>query len=459
MRVWSSQTAQALGLRPMNPEGGLQPRTVWTVAALLQAISSAISARLPACTVSGELSAVSRPASGHLYFSLKDADGGAALVRCAMFRRSAGLLDFVPREGQRVQVRGRVGLYEPRGELQLVVESMQPAGDGSLYEQFLRLKARLEAEGLFAADRKRALPRLPRRVGVVTSLGAAALHDVCTALSRRAPQVQVIVYPAPVQGAEAPPALVQALATANLRREVDLLLLCRGGGSLEDLWAFNDERLVRAVASSAIPVVCGVGHETDFTLCDFAADLRAPTPTAAAELAVPSQSELLDDLAHRARRLVQAAQRQLDRQAQRLDQAAVRLSRPRSAVAREQRRLDHLETRLLAALQGAVQRRAQALDRLGLRQVAAVRQRRQQAVQRLELARSRWGLLNPLQVLDRGYALLVDADGRARSSVRDVAPGSTLTARLRDGRLTVEVSGREFEAGAPGTAPLGHQGP
>ena len=425
----------------MSASSDLTPRVVWSVAGLLQAVGDAIQARLPACTVTGELSAVSRPASGHLYFSLKDSDGAPALLRCAMFRRAAGLLDFVPREGQRVQVRGRVGLYEPRGELQLIVESMQPAGDGSLYEQFLRLKARLESEGLFDAGRKRPIPALPRCVGVITSLGAAALHDVCTALQRRSPQVSVVVYPAPVQGPEAPAALLQALATANARREADVLLLCRGGGSMEDLWAFNDERLVRAVAASGLPVICGVGHETDFTLCDFAADLRAPTPTAAAEIAAPSLSELQQQLAQRVHRLRAAVQRHLDRQAQRLDQASVRLSRPRAAVGAQHRVLDRLGSRLQTALVARVQQQSRALERVGQRQVAAMRAARLRAEQRLVLAQSRWQLLNPLQVLDRGYALLLDARGRPASSVADAPIGAELQARLHDGVVDLRVTG------------------
>ncbi len=260
-------------------------RPVWTVAALVSALGDTLAARFPACTVAGEISGFSRPASGHCYFTLKDADGQAALIRCAMFRRAATLLDFSPAEGQRVEARGRIGVYEPRGELQFVVEAMRRSGTGALYEQFLLLKARLEAEGLFDAARKRPLPRFARRAGVVTSLAGAALHDVASVFARRAPQVELIVYPSPVQGVEAPVALVEAIAVAGRRAEVDLLIVCRGGGSLEDLWAFNDERVVRAIAGCPLPVVCGVGHETDVTLADFAADLRAPTPTAAGELA------------------------------------------------------------------------------------------------------------------------------------------------------------------------------
>lgn len=211
----------------------------------------------------GELSGFTRAASGHCYFTLKDAQGAAASLRCAMFRRAAGLLDFSPRDGQQVEMRGRVAVYEPRGELQFVVEAMRTLGAGSLYEQFLRLKAKLEAEGLFAAERKREMPGFAQRIGVVTSLGAAALHDVLSTLARRAPHVGVVIYPSLVQGADAPAALVTALTLAGRRREVDILILARGGGSLEDLWAFNDERVVRAVAASPIPLVCGVGHQTD----------------------------------------------------------------------------------------------------------------------------------------------------------------------------------------------------
>ncbi|WP_457428010.1 exodeoxyribonuclease VII large subunit, partial [Roseateles sp. P5_E7] len=272
-------------------------RRVWGVAGLLEAVSQSLAERFSVVVVGGEISGFTRAASGHCYFGLKDADGLAASLRCAMFRRAAAMLDFTPGDGSLVELRGRVAVYEPRGELQFVVEAMRRAGAGTLYEQFLKLRARLAAEGLFDEDAKRPLPMLPRRIGVVTSTAGAALHDVLTALARRAPQVEVVVYPSPVQGVEAPPALVNALRIANDRAEVDLLLLVRGGGSLEDLWAFNDERVVRAVAASALPVVCGVGHETDVTLCDLAADLRAPTPTAAAELAAPSRDALLQMLA------------------------------------------------------------------------------------------------------------------------------------------------------------------
>ncbi len=317
----------------------------WSVAALLVAISDTLAARFGACTVQGELSGFTRAASGHCYFTLKDADGAAASVRCAMFRRAASLQGFTPRDGQQVELRGRVAVYEPRGEMQFVVESMRALGAGSLYEQFLRLKAKLEAEGLFDAAKKRVLPAFAQRVGIVTSLAGAALHDMLTTLARRAPQVQVIVYPSLVQGNDAPPALLSALAAAAQRREVDVLIVARGGGSIEDLWAFNDERVVRALAALPMPVVSGVGHETDVTLCDFAADMRAATPTAAAELVAPERAALLAALAQIARHLQRSITRRLEVQAQRLDRLALQLARPGQAVSRAQQQLQALAHR------------------------------------------------------------------------------------------------------------------
>ena len=333
----------------IEPREAASGRRVWGVAGLLAALSESLSSRFSAVTVSGELSGFTRAASGHCYFSLKDADGLAASLRGAMFRRAAGLLDFEPGDGMRVEMRGRLAVYEPRGELQFVAEAMRLAGAGSLYEQFLRLRERLEAAGLFARERKRPLPSFPTRIGIVTSLGAAALHDVLTALARRAPQVSVVVYPSLVQGSEAPRALVSALELANARQEVDLLLLVRGGGSLEDLWAFNDERVVRAVAGSALPIVCGVGHETDITLADLAADLRAPTPTAAAELAAPARADCLERLSALGRLLSLRTTARLDGQAQRLDRLALKLSRPSELVNRQRRLLALLAQRTRTA--------------------------------------------------------------------------------------------------------------
>jgi len=401
----------------MNAPNGAR---IWDVALLVQAIGEALQTCFGAVAVRGELAGFTRAASGHCYFHLRAADGSAGL-RCAMFRRAASVLDFSPRDGQAVELRGKLAVYEPRGELQLIVEAMRPAGEGALMEQFLRLKARLDAEGLFDAGRKRPLPGFPRRIGVVTSLAAAALHDVVTALRRRAPHVEVVVYPAPVQGAEAPPLLVRAITEAGRRDEVDALIVCRGGGSLEDLWAFNDEAVVRAIVASPVPVVCGVGHETDFTLAEFAADLRAPTPTAAAELVAPEQAACLALLDQRRAQLRQALQRRLDREAQRLDRASLRLSRPTDALRQHQQCLALLAQRHAAALPQSLQRRGQRLDVLAARLQA----------------------LDPARVLQRGYAWVTDDTGRALVSVGQVRPGAALTAVLRDGRVQTTVTAIE----------------
>ncbi|MDT8999181.1 exodeoxyribonuclease VII large subunit [Paucibacter sp. APW11] len=414
-------------------------RLSWGVAALLNAVSDSLQARFAVVQVEGELSGFTRAASGHCYFSLKDADGAAAMLRCAMFRRAASLTDFAPADGQRVELRGRLALYEPRGELQFIVEAMRRAGAGALYEQFLRLKARLEAQGLFDPSRKRELPAFATRIGVITSLAGAALHDVLTTLARRAPHVQVIVYPSLVQGAEAPAALLQALAQANARAEVDLLLLCRGGGSLEDLWAFNDERLVRAIAESALPVVCGVGHETDVTLADLAADLRAPTPTAAAELATPSRAACMDQLAALARTLMRRMDQRLDAHAQRLDRAALRLARPSDALARQRRRIALLAQRwgqVLPRLQAMQQQKLQHLEQRWRR---ALPQALQHQADRLQTLQARLAALDPKQVLARGYAWLDDGQGRALTSVAQLQPGQDLHAVLADGEAQLRV--------------------
>jgi exodeoxyribonuclease VII large subunit len=280
------------------------------VSALNRAIGTMLERSFPLVWVAGEVSNFTRAASGHWYFSIKDAQ---AQMRCVMFRGRAQYAEFTPREGDRIEVRALVTMYEPRGELQLNVEAVRRTGQGRLYEAFLKLKAQLEAEGLFAAERKRALPAHPRAIGIVTSLQAAALRDVLTTLSRRAPHIPVIVYPAPVQGVGVSAKLADMVDAANARREVDVLIVCRGGGSIEDLWAFNEEVLARAIAESAIPVVSGVGHETDFTIADFAADVRAPTPTGAAELVSPQRVLLLRELDHRHATLARGFGRMMER--------------------------------------------------------------------------------------------------------------------------------------------------
>ncbi|MES2960342.1 MAG: exodeoxyribonuclease VII large subunit [Pseudomonadota bacterium] len=412
---------------------------VWNVGALVLAVADALAARFAGCTVRGELSGFSRAASGHCYFTLKDADGAPAALRCAMFRRAAGLLDFSPRDGQHVEVRGRLAVYEPRGELQFVAESMCTLGAGSLYEQFLVRKARLEAEGLFDPQRKRGLARHPRRIGVISSLGAAALHDVLVALARRAPQIPVIVYPSLVQGVEAPAALVAALGVAGRRGEVDTLILTRGGGSLEDLWAFNDEAVVRAVAASPIPVVCGVGHETDVSLADFAADLRAPTPTAAAELAAPAAVELMSALQALGRSLVRGVEGVVQRRAQQLDRLLPRLGQPAARIAQQSRRLDHLAGRLAAAAVQTGHARNTGLLATGGRLVQAARQRLAIPLQRLATLEARLHALDPQRVVERGYSMVQNADGALITDPRQLATGQALTLAMARGVAEVRL--------------------
>ena len=433
-----------------SPGLAATPR-IWEVGALCRAIADALEAKFNPVAVRGEITGFSRASSGHCYFSIKDANGQ---LRCAMFRRAATLLDFSPRDGELVEVRGRLGVYEARGDLQFIVESMQRAGQGALFEQFLRLKAQLEAEGLFDAARKRALPLMPRGVGLVTSLGAAALHDVVTALRRRVPHIQVVLVPAQVQGAAAPASLVAALsklyrlaqagqapgADNSLHPAIDAILLVRGGGSMEDLWAFNDEQLARTIVQSPVPLICGVGHETDFTIADFCADLRAPTPTAAAELVAQPRAVWLGALDLMAERLADGVQRQLDTRHQRLDQAGARLGRPSGLVARQQMQLARLAQHMRHGVLLKLQRLAHTQQALGADLPVKLQRRLVQHADRLDRAALRLELLNPRVVLQRGYALLTDADGHAVTSVQQARPGDALRATLADGAVDVTVA-------------------
>ena len=419
-------------------------RTVWAVSSLCRAVADALDARFNPVTVRGEISGFSRAASGHCYFSLKD-EGGQ--IRCAMFRRAAGLLDFSPRDGELVEVQGRLGVYEARGDLQLIVESMQRAGQGALFEQFLRLKAQLEAEGLFDAERKRELPVQPRAIGVVTSPGAAAWHDVMTALQRRVPHIPVRMAPALVQGQGAAATLAQALQNLYVwtaedhpsEPPIDVILLVRGGGAIEDLWAFNDEQLARVIAASPVPVISGVGHETDFTIADFVADVRAPTPTAAAEMAATARDELLQVVEHLAHRLSQGAERQLDRQAQRLDTVAARLGRPQAAMVRQTQALDRLALRLRSAPAGLLTGEQHGLERQADRLQHGLAVAVQQKTQRFERLELRLAALDPHRVLERGYAWLSDADGHALTRVGQLSAGQKVQATLADGSVGLVV--------------------
>lgn len=417
---------------------------VWGVGALVQAIADSLSARFPSVVVRGEISGFTRASSGHGYFTLKDESGGASL-RCAIFRRALSGVDFSPAEGMLVEARGNLSVYESRGELQLVVDGLTRAGAGALFEQFLRLKAKLEAEGLFDPDRKRELAPYPQRVAVVTSLAAAALHDVLTALRRRAPHVEVVVAPCSVQGAEAPAQIAQALHEVQfLHRSgcaIDTVILCRGGGSLEDLWAFNDERVVRAVAASQVPVVSGVGHETDFTLTDFAADLRAPTPTAAAELAARDRSDLMGDLSSIEQALHFRLQRRLDSAAQTLDQLSMRLRAPSQLVSAHKQTLLVLGHRLGEAGRSRCRWEQQALPVLQSRLSRGLGQGAQMQAQSLIGLEARLRSVNPQRVLERGYAWLSSHEGRPIVSTQQVKVGESLQAVLADGQLEMTVMG------------------
>lgn len=408
----------------------------------MRAIADSLSARFNPVTVRGELSGFSRAASGHCYFTLKD---DAGQLRCALFRRSAEQLNFAPRDGMVVEALGKLDVYGPRGDLQLIVDRLKPAGQGNLFEQFLKLKAQLEAEGLFDSARKRPLPAQPRSIGVVTSLGAAALRDVVTALRRRVPHLPVVVYPAAVQGAQAPAELCAALQTAYRRHtehgESEVLLLVRGGGSLEDLWSFNDETLVRTLAQAPMPVVCGVGHETDFTLADFVADLRAPTPTAAAELCAPAREQRLGELRYLQERLQSVVWTGVDQRAQGLDRLAQRLGRPSARLHDSRQRLLGLQHRLHGGVQLAMAAQRNRSAALAQALPQALRRAQEWQRQRLQRSEHALGLLDPQLVLQRGYAWLTDAQGVAVTAVDQVQAGQALAATLADGTLDLTVNG------------------
>ncbi|MDI9330121.1 MAG: exodeoxyribonuclease VII large subunit [Alphaproteobacteria bacterium] len=410
--------------------------SVWTVGALCKAVADALSARFDAVRVRGEISGFTQASSGHCYFSLKDAQGQ---LRCAMFRRAAMQLGRVPRNGDRVEVTGRLGVYEARGDLQMVVEAMHPLGQGALFEEFLRLKQKLEQEGLFEAGLKKQLPPHPRRIGIVTSLGAAALHDVAIALRRRVPHLPVVLSPALVQGVDAPASLIGALDRLEQVSDLDLILLVRGGGSMEDLWAFNDEGLVRRIRTCRAPVICGVGHETDFTLADFAADLRAPTPTAAAELCAVSLQERRSQLQALAHWTQQRIWRDFDAQLQHLDRLQTSLGRPQSACAQQQAQLSRWALRLT---QASRQIRQSESTRLNARAASAVHGRQQALVtqhQRLQMRQAQLALLDPRQVLERGFSWLQDEQGRALTRTSELHSGQQVQVVMADGEADLRV--------------------
>ncbi len=374
--------------------------------------------------VRGEVSNLSRPTSGHVYFTLKDS---TASLRCVIWRMNAGRLRFDLTNGQAVEAHGTISLYERDGQYQLYVDTLRPAGEGWLFQEFLRLKARLEAEGLFDEARKRPLPAHPQRIGLVTSPTGAALQDMLNTLRRRYPLVEVVLSPAAVQGEEAPAALVAALKRLYRLPDLDAILVARGGGSLEDLWAFNDEEVVRTIAASPVPVVTGIGHETDFTLADFAADVRAPTPTAAAELVTPDLYDLRLDLSERSNRLLGLLQTRLQAERRYLAERSQRLGllSPRRWIQNDRQRLDSLLERAERALWNSISLRRTRLSGW---------QHRLQA-------------LNPLAVLQRGYAVIYDRGGQVIHTVQTIRSGDDLTIRLKDGQ--VEAQARQIFSSFP----------
>jgi exodeoxyribonuclease VII large subunit len=443
-------------------EGLFPERRVLSVSDLNRAARGLLEGGFPLLWVEGEISNLARPASGHLYFSLKDSQ---AQVRCALFKNRSQLLRFKPADGMKVLVRGRVSLYEPRGDYQFIAEHLEEAGHGALQRAFEELKARLAKEGLFDPALKRPLPAAPRRIGVITSPSGAALHDILTVIRRRYPLTGVILYPTPVQGEGAAAKIAAMIATASGRAECDVLILARGGGSLEDLWAFNEEPVARAIRASRIPLVSGVGHEIDFTIADFAADLRAPTPTGAAELVTPDLNEWQRQLAQRAAQLHQSQLRLLQGLRRRLDWCGERLQQlhPSRILRDRSQRLDELQLRLgrsarthlrhersrLAALQAALQahspvqqlhRGSDRLTALDVRLRSAARAHMIHQNNRLALSMRALDTVSPLATLNRGYAIVSDAaSGTTLSHVSATRPGQTVHTRLADGSFTAEV--------------------
>jgi exodeoxyribonuclease VII large subunit len=434
------------------------PAPILTVSLLNRLARERLETAFPLCWVAGEISNLTLAASGHAYFSLKDS---SAQARCVMFRNRAQLLGWRLENGQHIEARVLVTLYEARGEFQLNVETVRKAGVGNLHEQFERLKEKLEHEGLFANENKRPLPTFPRRIGIVTSLQAAALHDVLSTLKRRAPHLEIVIYPTLVQGEDAPAQIVAALDNASHRGECDALVLCRGGGSLEDLWAFNAEVVARAIRACRIPVVAGIGHETDFTIADFAADQRATTPTAAAELVAPERAALQNRLLDLRKILVHRFERRLEACGQRLDLLAHRLIHPGQRLDRQREQLDALQRRLAGALRQTGALGLACLARIGQRLRLA---RPDTQIRRAHLARlddrmrnvclaehnRRLALLSrldaslahldPRKVLARGYSIVYDVEGHIVKDSHALEPNDAITVSFHAGRAEAQIT-------------------
>jgi exodeoxyribonuclease VII large subunit len=446
---------------PLVPGG--PERDVLSVSQLNRRSKQILETHLPLVWVEGEISNLSRPSSGHWYFTLKDEQ---AQVRCAMFRNRNQLVRFNPAQGQQLLLRARVSLYEGRGDYQLIAEHMEEAGFGALQRAFEELKQRLSLEGLFEQERKRPLPNLPQHIAVVSSATGAAIRDILSVLKRRFPSVPVTLIPVPVQGKEAAPAIVHALELANRAELFDVLILARGGGSLEDLWPFNEEAVARAIYASALPVISAVGHEVDFSIADFVADVRAPTPSAAAELVVPDALEYQARFRTCLTRLCQIAQRRIADDRAKLEHIRRRLRHPGERLQQQSQRLDGLETRLTRCVKAQLERKHQQLDKLAARQRALqprprleqlrrqlsqmenqlnrqIHHQLQQSQQRFKEAARLLNSVSPLKTLERGYAIVTDAEGQVLRSSEQVQTGDTVKSRLASGVITSTVTATE----------------
>lgn len=392
-------------------------REILTVGDLNRAIAASLEERFDTVWVSGEISNFKAYDSGHWYFSLKDEEGQ---IKCVMFRGRNGQVDFMPQSGDLVEVSANLGMYVPRGDIQLTIQTLRRAGMGGLYEAFLKLKAKLAKEGLFDADRKQEIPSHPRSIGIITSPQAAALKDVLSTLARRAPHIPIVIYPTLVQGPDAPAGIIAALKAAEKENVVDVILMVRGGGSIEDLWAFNDEQLAYAMAQSPIPIVSGVGHETDVTIADFVADLRAPTPTGAAELAAPRKDQMLQELEAIKQAMLQRVRQRVEREAQTLDQLALRLSHALPNPERMREQINSWQQRLNQAWTVRVE---------------AWKRNQGHFQSQLEM-------LNPQRTLERGYAVVLNVS-EGLEVVRDpgqLTAGPEYEIRLAKGKANVKLS-------------------
>lgn len=426
-----------------------------SVSAFNRLIQQTLGREIPLCWIAGEISGLTRAASGHWYFVIKDI---TAQVRCVMFRSKNQFIDWQPQNGQLVEVRASAGLYEPRGEFQLQVETLRQAGAGALFEAFERLKKKLQAEGLFDDQRKRPITPMPRKIGIITSPSGAALHDVLSTLRRLMPHLPVIIYPCQVQGNGSIEQICDALLRAGQRDECDTLIVCRGGGSMEDLWSFNDERVVRAIATSPLPVISGVGHETDFTIADFVADLRAPTPTAAATLCARSRDDWQQALDRLQQRLNQTHQSLLGHIQHRLQWLSARLVHPGERLRNQQNALQHLAQRLHSAMHRLQRQHHHHFHQLSrqflrlrptisrhslLRHAQALQLSMRQQQQRLALRQTtlhqHLELLNPLRVLDRGYSLITDASGQIIRNTQELNIGEHLHLQFASGSAVAQV--------------------